>query len=458
MKWSGVFLLVLLGAGAGFGGSWWYFHSDEQSVQEASRPGAGGRRGGGRRFAGNPDEAVPVLATPVAVRDVPVHRDGIGNVQAYAAITVRAQADGRLLSVDFKEGQDVKKGDILARIDPAVYQAQYDQTVAKKAQDEATLANARIDLERYERLAATNAGSKQQADGQKAMVAQLEAQVRSDQAAIDNAKSVLAYTTITSPIDGRTGLRQVDAGNIIRASDSNGLVNIAQIKPIAVLFTLPQRDFGSVREAMAKGQVKVEAMEADGRTTLATGVLEVVDNQIDTSTGTFKLKAMFRNDDLKLWPGQFVTARVQVALLASAKVIPTPALRRGPDGFFVYVVGDESKATVRPVKASQQDEDIAVITDGLQAGDPVITTGFARLSDGRLVSVSGPDAPTATAPPRPQRPEGERRRGRGNGERRGPPAAGAPAAGTPAAGAPATDQPAAETTREPPQSGNRQRS
>ncbi|MBN9063065.1 MAG: efflux RND transporter periplasmic adaptor subunit [Rhizobiales bacterium] len=388
MKWSSLFALVLIGAAAGFGGSWWYFHDGGTAVHEA-RPGAGRGGGRGRRFAGNPDETVPVLVTPVAVRDIPVHRDGIGNVQAYAAVTARAQVEGRLLSVNFKEGQDVKKGDVLARIDPAVYQAQYDQAVAKKAQDEANLANARIDLERYEKLAATNAGSKQQADGQKALVAQLEAQIRSDQAAIDNAKTVLDYTTIVSPIDGRAGLRQVDAGNIIRSSDSAGLVTIAQVKPIAVLFTLPQRDFDAVRKAMAKGPVSVDAMQADGRAAIASGRLEVVDNQIDTTTGAFKLKAVFPNPDEKLWPGQFVTARVQIALLAAAKVIPTPALRRGPDGFFVYVVDADDKAKVRPVKPEQQDEDIAVIAEGLAPGERVITTGFARLSDGKRISTGG---------------------------------------------------------------------
>lgn len=411
MRWPGLFALVLLGAAAGFGGSWWYLHQDQAGLHEA-RPN-GGRGGRGRRFAGREDEIVPVLATAVTVRDVPVHRDGIGNVQAYAAITVRAQVDGRLLSVAFKEGQDVKKGDVLARIDPAIYQAQYDQAVAKKAQDEANLANARIDLERYEKLAATNAGSKQQADGQKAMVAQLEAQIRSDQAAIDNARTVLGYTTLVSPIDGRAGLRQVDAGNIIRASDSAGLVSIAQVKPIAVLFTLPQRDFDAVRAAMARGPVKVDAMQADGRTPIASGRLEVIDNQIDTTTGAFKLKAVFPNQDEQLWPGQFVTARVQVALLANAKVIPTPALRRGPDGFFVYVI-DGDKARVRPVKPQQQDEDTAVIAEGLAAGERVITTGFARLSDGKAISLSNPAESAAPAEAAATRPATEPRRRRNN--------------------------------------------
>jgi multidrug efflux system membrane fusion protein len=422
MKWSRV-VLFLCAVGAGFGGSWaWFQYFDAPGQREAQA-----RRG---RRAAPADEIVPVLAVPVALRDVPVHRDGIGNVQAYAAITVRAQVEGRLVSVEFREGQDVKKGDVLARLDPAIYQSQYDQARAKKAQDEANLANARIDLERYERLAATNAGSKQQADGQRAMVAQLEAQVRADQAAIDNAKTYLDYATIVAPISGRTGLRQVDAGNIVRASDPNGLVGIAQVQPIAVLFTLPQRDFGPVRDAMARGAVTVEALAPDGRSTLARGALEVVDNQIDVATGTFKLKAVFPNEDLRLWPGQFVTARAQIDMLAGARIIPTPALRRGPQGPFVYLA-DDGKAVVRPVKISLQDEEIVVVTDGLREGDLVITSGFARLANDKAIAVApAPGAPAAAPPRRPARPDGEAQRGRNRGGA-GPTTSDQPAAGAP---------------------------
>lgn len=408
------------------------------SQQSASAP----RGGPGMRRAPGRDAAVPVLAVAAERRDVPVFRDGIGNVQAYAAITVRAQVEGRLLSVEVREGQDVRKGDLLARIDPSIYQAQYDQAVAKKAQDEATLANARLDLERYQRLAATNAGSRQQADSQKALVMQLEAQVRGDQAAIDNAKAYLDYTTIIAPIDGRAGLRQVDAGNIVRASDANGLVTLAQVKPISVVFTLPQRDFPIVSEAMRRGPTPVSVLDADGRGTIARGQLEVIDNQMDSTTGTFKLKAVFANDDTRLWPGQFVSTRVQVQQLAGVTVVPTPALRRGPDGPFVYLVTEGPKASVRRVKPLLQDEDIAVIAEGLSPGERVVTSGFGQLADGKDIAISGETpaaAPTAspngTRPMRPDAAGGARGEGRRpDGQR--PEGQRGPGAGGPGAGGP----------------------
>ena len=263
---------------AGVAGWYWV------QTPPASRDGA--PRADRRKGPPKGDAAVPVVVASVARQTVAVWRDGIGTVQSLAAVTVRTQVDGRLMSVDFTEGQTVAKGDVLARIDPTIYQAQYDQALAKKAQDEATLANARLDLQRYQRLAATNAGPKQQADQQAAVVAQLEAQVNSDVAAIDNARAVLAYTTITSPIDGRIGLRGIDPGNIVKPGDSAGLVLITQVKPIAVVFTLPQRDLGVVTAALARGNAVVETMEQEGRGVLARGTLQTIDNQIDVSTGT----------------------------------------------------------------------------------------------------------------------------------------------------------------------------
>ena len=363
------------------------------------------------------DVPPPVVVAGVKTETVTVYREGIGTVQSLAAVTVRSQVDGRLMSVEFVEGQTVQKGQVLARIDPTVYQAQYDQAVAKKAQDEATLANARLDLQRYQRLAASNAGPKQQSDQQAAVVAQLEAQVKSDVAAIDNARAVLAYTTITSPLDGRIGLRGIDPGNIVKAGDSAGLVLITQMQPIAVVFTLPQRDLAVVSAALARGPVPVEAMEQDERSVLSRGTLQTIDNQIDVTTGTIKLKATFPNEDLKLWPGQFISSRVAVDSLVDAKVVPTPAVRRGPSGTFVYLLGPDSKVEVRAVKVVLQDETRAVLSEGVEPGQRVVTVGFAQLANGKDVTVSSEEgvqpAPAAGGAPAQRKREGggkERRR------------------------------------------------
>lgn len=398
MRWGRAFTMLLLAA-AGIGG--WHVWTRQQTGGEQTR--AGGRRSG-------PEGPAAVTATPVRIETVPVVRDGIGNIQAFALVTVRSQIDGLLTAVEFREGQAVTRGMVLARIDPTTWQAQLDQALAKKTQNEATLANARVDLARYRQLAASNAGSKQQADQQQATVAQLEAQVKADQAAIDNARAYLGYTTITSPIDGRAGLRQVDPGNIIRAGDTAGLVTIAQLKPIAAVFTLPQRDLAVTARALAAGLVTVEAFDADGRSAIASGRLDVIDNQVDTATGTIKLKATFPNDDQRLWPGQFVTVRVRVGELRDALVVPTPAVRRGPQGTFVYVVAEGDVAATRAVTIVQQDERIAVIAQGVQAGDRVITAGFGRLTEGKPVVVPPDSAPPAVAPPR-QAPAANRRGG-----------------------------------------------
>ena len=392
-------LLIVLGLAALAGGGYLYLRSKEEATQTSQRP--GGRRRGGA------DGPVSVDIAKVALRDMPVYREGIGTVQANAFVTVRAQIDGSLLSVEVKEGQMVKKGAVLARIDPTTYKAQYDQAVAKKAQDEAQLGNARLDLKRYEELARTNAGPRQQADQQRASVAQMEAQVRADQAAIDSAKAFLDYTTIVAPIEGRVGIRNVDAGNIIRASDAAGLVSIAQVQPIASVFTLPQRDFAAVSAAMLAGTVSVEALDTDARTALATGVLEVIDNQIDSTTGTIRLKARFPNTDMKLWPGQFVTIRVRITTVVGARVVPTPAIRRGPQGTFVYVVAEGDVAAQRQVTVAQQDEAFASISEGLKEGERVITAGFARLNEGSAIVVA---SEAASAQPAGPRGEGQRRR------------------------------------------------
>ena len=343
-----------------------------------------------------PDLPVPVLAATPRILDVPVYLDGVGAVRALNNVLVRSQVDGKLISVNFTEGQDVKKGDVLGEIDPVIYKAQYDQAVAKKAQDEAQLANQRLDLIRYQQLAASNAGSKQQADTQRAVVAQQEALVNADQASIDNAQATLGYTRIIAPLSGRAGLRQVDQGNIVHASDVTGLVIITQLQPIAVQFSLPQQQIVEVNTASAKGQLAVDVFGNDGTTVIDTGTLKGIDNQVDPTTGTLKLKAEFPNASFQLWPGQFVNVRLKVDTLPQALVVPTSAVQRGPAGTFSYVIGEGNIVTAKPVVVTQQNEHDAVIKSGLQASDRVVTTGFANLSDGAKVII-GKDEQTPTA-------------------------------------------------------------
>ena len=356
------------------------------------------------RFAA--DGPVPVLVAPAALADVPVYLDAVGTTKALNTVTVRPQVDGKLLSVGFKEGQDVEKGGVLAQIDPTTFKAQLDQATAKKAQDQALLNNAQNDLARYEQLAATNAINRQQADTQKSLVAQYTAQVQADQAAIENAQATLAYTTIKAPIDGRTGIRQVDEGNIVKASDSTGIVTITQVQPISVMFNLPQQYLSQVNDAFAKRPLEVDAQRSDNDAVIDRGTLTVVDNQVDASTGTVKLKAEFPNASLQLWPGQFANVRLLIDTLKQVVVIPTGAVQRGPTGTFVYVVKDDNSATIRPIVVQKQDETQTVIKSGVTPPDRVVTTGFARLTEGAKVTVSSGDGAPAPAAPATNRPRG----------------------------------------------------
>jgi membrane fusion protein, multidrug efflux system len=376
-----------------------------------------------------PDLPVPVLAATPRIQDVPVYLDGVGAVRALNNVLVRSQVDGKLIVVNFTEGQDVKKGDVLGEIDPVIYKAQYDQAVAKKAQDEAQLANQRLDLARYQQLAASNAGSKQQADTQRAVVAQQEALVNADQAAIDNAQAMLSYTKIIAPLSGRAGQRQVDQGNIIHASDLTGLVIITQLQPIAVQFSLPQQQIVRVNAASAKGALTVDVFGNDGTTVIDTGTLKGIDNQVDPTTGTLKLKAEFPNGSFQLWPGQFVNVRLKVDTLSQAIVVPTSAVQRGPAGTFSYVIGEGDIVTAKAVVVTQQNETDAVIASGLSPSDRVVTTGFANLSDGAKV-VIGKDEQTPAADLAPRKKgsrgaqgkDGQAKDGQakdGQGERRG---------------------------------------
>ncbi|MDB5503177.1 MAG: secretion protein HlyD [Tardiphaga sp.] len=393
-----IFVTLLILGGLGYIG--WTVMQQKQAASRAPRP----------------DTTVPVLAATPKVQDVPVYLDGVGSVKALNNVTVRAQVDGKLIKVNFKEGQDVKAGDVLGEIDPVLYKALYDQAVAKKAQDEATLANARLDLIRYQQLAATNAGSKQQADTQKSVVAQQEALVNSDQAAIDNAQATLSYTKIIAPLSGRAGLRQVDQGNIIHASDTTGLVIITQLQPIAVQFSLPQQQIVRANAAAAKGTLAVDVFGNDGVTVVDTGTLTGIDNQVDITTGTVKIKAEFPNATFQLWPGQFVNVRLKVETLSQAMVVPTSAVQRGPAGTFSYVIGEGDIVKAVPVTVTQQNETEAVIAKGLSPSDRVVTTGFANLAEGTKVSVStNSEEPTADLAPRKRGGKrGERRSGEGD--------------------------------------------
>jgi membrane fusion protein, multidrug efflux system len=380
-----IFITLLILGGLGYIG--WTALQQKQ----ATKAGPGAR----------PDLPVPVLAATPRVQDVPVYLDGVGTVRALNTVTVRSQVDGKLISVNFTEGQDVKKGDVLGEIDPVIYQAQFDQAVAKKAQDEALLANQKLDLIRYQQLAATNAGSKQQADTQRALVAQQEAVVKSDQAAIDNAQATLGYTKIVAPLSGRAGLRQVDQGNIIHAADTTGLVIITQLQPIAVWFSLPQQQIVRVNAAAAKGTLAVDVFGNDGVTVADTGKLSGIDNQVDPTTGTLRLKAELPNTKYQLWPGQFVNVRLKVETLDKVIVVPTSAVQRGPIGTFSYVIGPDNVAHAKPVTVTQQNETDAVIASGLSPDERVVTTGFANLSDGARVIIGSSDqTPSADLAPR----------------------------------------------------------
>ena len=359
------------------------------------------KQGAGRR-ANVGDAAVPVTAAQARVADVPLYLEGVGTAKARNTVTVRPQVDGRILSINFKEGQEVKQGDLLARIDPSTYQAQLDQATAKKALDEAQLANARRDLERYTRLGG-NIVAQKTIDTQRALVDQLTAQIKLDDAAIANAQAFLAYTTIVAPISGRTGIRLVDEGNLVRASDA-GIVIITELRPINVLFTLPQQQLIQVNAAQAIGPLRVEALDANAKTTLDTGSLQVVDNQVDPATGTVRMKAEFRNAGLELWPGQFVNVRVHISTLKQVVVIPTPAVQRGPNGAFAYVVRDEDRVSLRPITVSHQTETEAVVASGIDSTDRVVTTGFSRLKDGASIVLAPPEGEQqqpATRPPAP---------------------------------------------------------
>jgi membrane fusion protein, multidrug efflux system len=340
---------------------------------------------------------VPVEVASASTADVPVYLEGLGTVQAFNTVTVKTRVDGQIQKLSFVEGQQVKTGDLLVQIDPRPYQASYDQVVAKKAQDEALLANAKVDLDRYTALLKTNAINRQQADTQRALVAQLEAAVRADDGAIEAAKVQLDYTGITSPIDGITGIRLVDQGNIVHATDTTGIVVVTQLQPISVVFTLPEDDLQSISQAMAQGPVAVAALSRDGKTELDRGSLLLVDNQIDQTTGTIRLKATFPNPHNALWPGQFVNVRLLLQTEHNVLTVPSAAIERGPNGLFAYVVKPDSTADMRTVTVGHDAGAVSVIASGLAPGERVVTAGQYRVQPGAVVQIGTANAQPAAA-------------------------------------------------------------
>ena len=368
--------------------------SDPADAAKTAAAGAqgGGGRGGHRR--GN--QIVPVIAAKVKNADVPVYLNGVGTVQAFNTAVVRTQVSGRLIEVPYTEGQAVKEGDVLAKVDPSLYQAAYDQVVAQKAKDEALLANARLDQKRYVDLVKTSAASQQQADTATSTVHQYEASVKLDQALIDNAQANLQWTTIRAPFAGKTGIRLLDKGNLVSSQDQTGIVVITQLNPIAIVFTLPENTVASVIDAANLGPVQLQAVT--GGKAIGEGKLHVVDNQIDQSTGTYKIKGTFPNDQNRLWPGQFVNVKLKLKVLNDAIVVPSVAVQEGANGSYVYLVTPENTVKITQVSVVQEGERQAVISSGVTPGDFVVTAGFASLQDGTKVKVEvAGEAPAAAA-------------------------------------------------------------
>jgi multidrug efflux system membrane fusion protein len=326
--------------------------------------------------------AIAVDTAAVGHTNVPIYLEGLGTVQAFYTVTVTARVDGEIQKIGFTEGQTVHKGDLLAQIDPRPNQAAYEQAVAMKAKDAAMLANAKLDLDRYILLQPQDLASKQTVDTARANVDQLTAQVQVDQAAVDNARTQLDYTRITSPIDGRTGIRLIDPGNIVRAAGTTGIVVVTQVQPISVVFTLPEEDLSTVGGALAAGAVQVTTLSRDGNTVLDEGTLSLIDNEIDQTTGTAKLKATFSNKRNTLWPGQYVNARVLVRTERNVLTVPTAAVQLGPNGPFTYVVKGDSTVEVRPLQLGAESGGMTVITKGIALNERVVTSNQYRLQAG----------------------------------------------------------------------------
>jgi membrane fusion protein, multidrug efflux system len=344
------------------------------------------------------EKPTPIAVDVVRVRraDVPVYLEGLGTVQAFYTVTVTARVDGQIEKVAFKEGQDVKQGDLLVQIDPRPYQAALGVAIATRDKDKAQLANAHLDMDRYSALAPENLASKQTVDTQRALIAQLGAQVKADEAAIDNARTQLDYTTIRSPIDGRTGIRLIDPGNIVHGTDTTGMVVVTQLEPIAVIATLPEENFEQLNSALQRGAVTATALSRDDTEVLDTGRVELIDNQIDQTTGTIRVKAILPNQQRKLWPGEFVNLRFLTQIRHQVLTIPASALQRGPEGTFTYVVQPNSTVTMAPLTTLEQLGDTVVVAQGVTDGQQVVSSNQYRLQPGTLIRANAPP-PTGVA-------------------------------------------------------------
>ena len=359
---------------------------------------------------------VPVVAAPVQQRDVPIYLDGLGNVTAFKTVTVRSQVDGRLDQVLFKEGQAVKTGELLARIDPRPFENQLAQAQGALARDQAQLKAAKVNLDRYRQLVAKKLIPPQQADDQAALVGQLDGAVQVDQATIKVARLNLDYANIRSPIDGVTGVRIVDPGNLVRAADTNGLVVITQLDPISVLFSLPQDELPRVMRELQAGALAVEAWSRDGTQKLATGELALVDNQINAATATLRLKAVFPNPERLLWPNQFVKARLLLTTRKNALVVPSTVPQRGPEGTFAYVIQQDQTVQPKPIEIEHTEGEIAIVSKGLQEGEQVVVDGQNQLRAGTKVATRQAAGAPSRAPregegPRADSPRGATPRG-----------------------------------------------
>jgi membrane fusion protein, multidrug efflux system len=367
-------LVVLTGAGY-----WYWPHATEpaRAARPATRP------------------AVPVSVALVARQDLPIYLTGIGTVQASFTVKITAQVDGKLQEVLFTEGQRVKKGDVLAKLDPRLFQAALDQAKAKKAQNIALLVAAEKDLARSKMLALRDYTSQQNVDLQQAKADQLKAAIAADEAAIETAQTQLEYTTVTAPSDGRIGIRLVDPGNLVRANDTNAIATLMLTQPAAVLFTLPSRVLGEVREAMARGLIEVLAFDQNNRRSLATGKLLLIDNAVDQATSTIRLKAMFSNEDERLWPGDFVNARLLLETQSNVLVVPSSAIQRGPRGLFAWTVTASNTAEPRNIEIGASTSDLTVVTTGLNEGDRVVTDGQYKLARNAPVILTPPQSAEA---------------------------------------------------------------